>query len=196
MNGGISLNCFVSGHKIDSDHWYRDPKEGTRICGNAGHWIDLFIHMMGWRSEPDLFHITLIAADPKEPDENFSVSISTNQGDIFSLMLSARSEPFEGINETINFQQGEVICKIDDFQKMSLWENDTFIRITFWPKDVGHKLAILQPFQTRATRDWDEVIRSTLLMLYVTDMVRNQTTESTLSMTTEMNRLKNLVQAA
>jgi len=196
VEGGVSLNCFVSGHKIDSDHWYRDPKEGTRICGNAGHWIDLFVHMMGWRCQPDQFHVTLLSANPKEPDDNFSLSISTDQGDIFSLMLSARSEPFEGINETINFQQGSVFCKIDDFRKLSLWNNDNFVKKTFWPKDVGHKHAILQPFQTHITRDWDEVVRSTLLMLHVTEMVRNEVTESTFSMTAMMNQLKELVQAA
>lgn len=193
---GISLNCFVSGHKIDSDHWYRSPEEGTRICGNAGHWLDLFVHMLGWRQQPNVFHIHLLSADPKEPDDNFSLSISTDQGDIFSLMLSARSEPFEGINETINFQQGNVICKIDDFRKMRLWKEDELVKKTFWPKDVGHKLAILQPFQTPVTRDWDEVVRSTLLMLHVTDMVRNGVTESTFSMAAEMSQLKEVVQAA
>jgi predicted dehydrogenase len=191
-DGGISLSCFVSGHLIPADHWYRNPEEGTRICGNAGHWIDLFIHMLAWRDQPDIFRISLLSANPSEADDNFCLSVATDKNDIFSLLLTARSEPFEGINETINVQHRDIICKIDDFRKLTLWKESALYKRSFWPKDVGHRLSLLQPYQTEVTRDWNEVIRSTLLMLKVTDMVREGRTEATISMTTEMQKLENL----
>jgi predicted dehydrogenase len=33
--GPLTLGCFVSGHRLAADHWYRRPKEGTRIRGNS-----------------------------------------------------------------------------------------------------------------------------------------------------------------
>ncbi len=169
----LSLSCFVSGHVIGADHWYRIPEEGTRICGNAGHWIDLFVHMLAWRGLPERFRIQVMAADEREPDDNFSLSIATDCGDIFSLMLTARSEPFEGINETINFQQDAIICKIDDFRKMTVWNGPYRRHWRFWPKDVGHRTAIEQPFADAPGRKWEEIQTSTLLMLKITEMVRN-----------------------
>lgn len=179
--GGLSLNCFVSGHVLAPDHWYRDPTEGTRICGNAGHWIDLFVHLIASRDLPEIFRIQLLSADPAEADDNFMLSIATDHGDIFSLMLTARSEPFEGINETICFQQGEVIAKIHDFRRMTVWKGPRLRRWRFWPKDAGHKRAALQPFIRGEGRDWEEIRLSTLLMLHIAEMVRTGVCETRLS---------------
>ncbi|MCC1494836.1 Gfo/Idh/MocA family protein [Cognatishimia sp. F0-27] len=186
----LSVSCFVSGHVIGPDHWYRHPGEGTRICGNAGHWIDLFVHLCARRDGgADTHRLTLLSADPANPDDDFALSIATDRGDVFSLMLTARSEPFEGINETINVQQGDVIAKIDDFCRMTLWQGTTRRRHRYWPKDPGHARAILQPFAEGPARDWNEVLSSSLLMLAVADMVRRGETERTLSLSRERARL-------
>lgn len=170
--GALSLACFVSGHQIGADHWYREPHEGTRICGNAGHWIDLFVHVLAWRGLPDHYCIQLLSGAPANADDDFSLAIATDAGDIFSLMLTARTEPFEGINETINLQWEDVIAKIDDFRKMTIWQGKHLRRHRFWPKDVGHRAGALQPFANSAgTRDWREVEASTLIMLRVAEMV-------------------------
>lgn len=178
---GISLQCFVTGHLIDADHWYRKPEEGTRICGNLGHWIDLMVHMMSWRGMPDRLDITITWADDCEPDDNVCVAIRSDRADVVSLMLTSRSEPFEGINETINFQHADTIAKIDDFRQMTIWHGERLWKRRFWPKDVGHQLAILQPFASTEGRDWHEVELSTLLMLHITDMVRQRVRQSCFS---------------
>lgn len=172
-NGPISLNCAVSGHIIAPDHWYRDPEEGTRICGNAGHWIDLFIHLLSWRKIPNTFTISILSAKVDEPDDNFVLSISTDFGDVFSLMLTARTEPFEGINETINLQWDDLIAKIDDFRRLTIWQDVKKRTYSFWPKDVGHECAILQPFEHQDYRDWHEIEVSTLLMLTCMNMIND-----------------------
>lgn len=184
--GGVSLSCFVSGHRIPKNHWYREPQEGTRICGNAGHWIDLLVHVLAWRGLPDIFSMQLLSGDPDESDDNFSLSISSNHGDVFSLMLTSRCEPFEGINETINFQQGDVIAKIDDFRSMTIWRNNFIAKKRFKPKDVGHRDGTLQPFEGRRGRDWQEILVSTLLMLRIADMVRSGRASDRLSVQDEL----------
>ncbi len=170
--GGITLQCFVSGHRLGPDHWYRRPEEGTRVCGNIGHWLDLLVHVLSWRGLPDRLQITLTCADATEPDDNLNISIASDRGDLFSITLSSRSEPFEGIREVIHFQHGGTTAEIEDFRRITLWQGPTRRRRRFWPKDVGHRRAILQPFEGGAAREWHEVELSTLLMLQITDMVR------------------------
>lgn len=189
MDQPLSLSCFVSGHKIAAEHWYRYPEEGTRICGNAGHWIDLFVHLCSRRSRSQEYRITMLSGDLTNPDDDFALSLATEQGDIFSLMLTARSEPFEGINETINLQQGNLIAKIDDFRRMTLWQGTSRHQKRYWPKDVGHARAILQPFATETARCWDEVIDSSVIMLAVTEMVRTGQNVRMLNIVNERNRI-------
>ncbi len=169
----FSIQCFISGHVISHDHWYRNDNEGTRICGNMGHWIDLGIYLFNLRGRiPRKYHISLQQADPLEPDDNIVVNISTEYNDLISIFLTSRSEPFEGINETINILNSKLICKIDDFRKMQIWIDGKYKSYRFRPKDVGHKNAIFQPFN-ETKRDIKEVFASTQIMLEVTEMVNS-----------------------
>jgi predicted dehydrogenase len=193
---GITLQCFVSGHAIATDNWYRLPEEGSRVCGNVGHWLDLFVHILSWRGIPDKMQIKLAIADPGHPDDNIAISISTDREDLFSVMLSTRAEPFEGVNESINFQHHETIAKIDDFRTITLWQGERLLRKRFWPKDVGHRDAILQPFRIRPERDWNEIIQSTQLMLHITDMLRSGNNQSVFSFRESSQNLVKDVEAA
>lgn len=169
----MTLTCFISGHKLPTDHWYNEPKEGTRICGNLGHWIDLAMFLFEQRGMiPEVYDINITYANEEEPDDNIAVSYKTEYGDLVSLILTSRTEPFEGINETINIQCGDVISKIDDFQKQMIWIEEKKYSYRYKPKDVGHSKAINQPF-IEEKREISTVIKSTLLMLKVKDMVIN-----------------------
>ena len=170
QKGPLTLSCFVTGHEIAANHWYRKPEEGTRVCGNVGHWIDLAVHMLSWRSLPDRWQVLVASADAAAPDDNLSISMTSEHGDLISLVLTSRSEPFEGINETLNLQWGEVMGRIDDFRAMRVWVGSRRHEHRFWPKDVGHRRAILQPFN-QTEREWKEVEQSSLLMLAIADMI-------------------------
>lgn len=187
-NGKFTLNCFISAHYLPSNHWYRNPKEGTRICGNVGHWIDLMIHIYNWREYiPDQYNVQIAYSNLSEPDDNISITITTKEGDLTSITISARSEPFEGINETINFQYDTIIAKIDDFRKLTIWNNHKLYKKKYWPKDVGHKRSIMQPFKNN-NRALQEIISSTELMLHIAEMVRNTQTNKTISLNKVINK--------
>jgi hypothetical protein len=123
---------------------------------------------------PDRVEIALSWASEEEPDDNLTIAMSTDQGDVCSIMLTSRTEPFEGINESINLQYGATIAKIDDFRRLAVWQDSRLVRRRYWPKDVGHRMAILQPFRQQDLREWREVLASSLLMLEITDMVRSR----------------------
>lgn len=169
----VTLNCFISGHLIAETHWYRRPSEGSRICGNVGHWLDLAVHLLEWEFLADSWNIRLSFSNNETRDDDLSIAMTSANKDLINIVLTSRSEPFEGINETINFQKGDIICKIDDFRSMTLWEGPRISKYRFWPKDVGHNAALRQPFQKKLCREWDEVVKSTLLMLFIADMVRS-----------------------
>ena len=187
----ITLNCFVSAHKLPSNHWYRDINEGTRICGNVGHWIDLGVHILSWTKLPDKWDIQVAFSNPLETDDDISISLTSSRGDLIVIVITSRCEPFEGINETINFQQGEVICKIDDFRSSTIWKNETLINKKYQPKDVGHTHSICQPFEEKYSREWNEVIKSTLLMLHIADMVKNANKYSSFSFSDSLSTISN-----
>jgi len=187
----ITLNCFISAHKLPSNHWYRDKNEGTRICGNVGHWIDLGVHILSWTQLPDQWDIQIAISNPLETDDNISITLTSSRGDLIVIVITSRSEPFEGINETINFQQGEVITKIDDFRLSKTWKNEKLIKKKYRPKDVGHEHSICQPFEEQYSREWNEVVKSTLLMLHIADMVKNSNKYSSFSFNESLSTISN-----
>lgn len=170
--GPLTLCCTIAGHQIPTDHWYRHPEEGTRICGNVGHWLDLLVHILCWQELPDRWQIVCDWADETERDDNLTINLVSERGDLATIVLTARAEPFEGVREFIFLQWGEVMASIDDFRSMNLQVGAARRHYRYWPKDVGHRQAILQPFSV-GTRNLDEVELSSRLMLRIADMVRD-----------------------
>ena len=112
---------FITGHYIEENHWYRNEDEGTRICGNLGHWLDLSIHLIKLKqiNLTDL-EINITYSDIKATSENLSVTITTPDNDMIVIIFSTRGEPFEGVSETINFQQGDIIAT----NSSVMWKDD------------------------------------------------------------------------
>ena len=188
-DGGFSLNYCINGHLIPDNHWYRNPEEGTRVCGNLGHWLDLTIHIWQWRGLPQWIDIRIAYASLDEPDDNLCVTFTTDRHDLVSLLLTARTEPFEGISESINLQYGDVIARIDDFRTLTVWQGSERFQRRYRLKDVGHERAILQPYHTD-NRDWHEVELSTLLMLRIKDMVVARQTALRFDLQQEISQLE------
>ena len=175
LSSPISLSCFVIGHVLPEDHWYRDPKEGTRVISNIAHWIDLAIHILFWRDEkPDYLDISIQYSDKSNISENIVINITSSNHDLINLVFSCRGEPFEGVNETINFQQDDLIVKIDDFRDIQIWQSEKYMSKKYRPKDNGHKSTVLQPFSDSSLRrPWNELYHSTALTLDIDEMVKN-----------------------
>lgn len=193
-DGPFTIQYFIAGHAIGGDHWYYDPKEGTRICGNVGHWIDLTVHLLCQRDMPDAWSLDMVCSDPNMREENFSLNMRSDKGDIVNMVFTARGEPFDGVSETISLQQGTIMAKIEDYKSLKVWKNDAFRAHRFYPKDVGHKASVAQMFNTDKgyQRPWDEVLKSTLLMLHITDMVRSNVDHSDFRFSEAMKKIQPL----
>ena len=185
----ITLNCFIMGHKLASDHWYRKPSEGSRVVGNLGHWIDLSTHLlMSRETVPTHFELTLISANEKHKDDDFVLTIKTDLDDLIVLTFSTRSDPFEGVMENISFQNEKIIAQIEDFRKITIWDENKKIVKRFIPKDAGHEASVLQPF-SETKRDWKELEWSTFIMLKVEEMLQNDIKEINFNIEDEIDKL-------
>jgi len=185
----ITLNCFIMGHKLASDHWYRKPSEGSRVVGNLGHWIDLSTHLiMSRETVPKYFELTLLSANAKHKDDDFVLTIKTDLDDLIVLTFSTRSDPFEGVMENISFQNEKIIAQIEDFRKMTIWDENKKIVKRFVPKDAGHERSVLQPFSDKK-RAWRELEWSTFIMLKVEEMLQNDIKETAFNIENEIDKL-------
>ncbi len=115
--------------------------------------------------------------------------MTTEFRDLITITLTSRSEPFEGIIENINFQCGEVSAVISDFRRMKLCIGDKKYSYKYFPKDVGHKKAINQPWD-KEKRNFYEIEISTTLMLVMTDMVRSLETRKKVNPSEILRSLK------
>ncbi len=167
----ISMSCFIVGHFLPPDHWYREPQEGTRICGNMGHWLDLALHLLKHRGLPEYLDVTVVYSSQEQNDDDLAVTLTSSRGDLITISLTSRSEPFEGICESIQIHAEDLMVSIEDFRRATFWVGDSRYSRNYKKKDVGHGKAILRPFYGASDRT-SEVRLSTALMLEVTDLVR------------------------
>jgi predicted dehydrogenase len=168
----FTLSCFITGHYIPADHWYRDPNEGTRIVSNLGHWLDLSVNFLFTTEDiPSYLDIAISYSNQDTPSDNIVVTMVSPRNDLINITFTSRSEPFEGVNESINFQQSDLIAKIDDFRTTNIWKGTRYRKFRHWPKNNGHKATVLQPFIQSSFRHWEEVKVSTRLMLHIENMV-------------------------
>jgi len=187
--GAITLNCFIMGHKLPADHWYRKPSEGSRVVGNLGHWLDLSMHLLMGREElPKHFELTFVSANRVHKDDDFVLTLKTDLDDLVVLTFSTRSDPFEGVMENISFQNEKIIAHIEDFRKITIWEEDKKITQRFIPKDAGHEKSVLQPFEPNK-RDWKELEWSTFVMLKVEEMLQKDIKESSFEIEEAIEKL-------
>lgn len=169
----ITYSAVVAGHFLSENHWYRNPEEGSRICGNVGHWIDLGVHFLFARGYcPEEFFVTISYSNVSVTDDNLSIAITSEFGDLLSIILTSRHEPLEGIDESIVLQTDRLYAKIDDFRRLTIWQDLSKRSFRYWPKDVGHSSAIVQPFSSEG-RSLKEVEISTFLMIELAEMVKN-----------------------
>jgi len=132
----------------------------------------LTTHIFHWFEKmPEYLDISISYSNVNTPSDNIAVSLTSPNHDLINLVFTSRSEPFEGVNETINFQHGELTVKVDDFRIAKVWNGASYKEHKYWPKNNGHKAAVLQPFSSDRKRNWSEVEYSTKLMLFIEEMV-------------------------
>lgn len=116
--GPVVVNCSIKEVLINETHWYFWKNQGTRITGNAVHWIDLG----NWWINSDPLEINLLG----EPNDQNAVVISIlyEDGSILNLNISDFGNSLRGVQEKLEVRFGDETIFIDDFLKLTHIKNN------------------------------------------------------------------------
>jgi hypothetical protein len=123
--------------------------EGGRVLGNLCHWTDLSLHLLA--DNKNIFPCKIKSTVGEDPNSNFTVASSFNDGSLATYNFSAKGYSFEGVKEFIQMHKGELLLNIRDFQKLEGWKMDKVIKKNLIIRNQGHKANILNSYSSIVT---------------------------------------------
>ncbi len=124
-----TLTAVVKENRIPPTHWYRWPNQGTRVTGNACHWVDLFQHLVGRRP---------VAVDALGDDERTSISIRYDDDSLATLIAASDGDGAGGVQEWIEIRGGGTTLRLDDFRRLVVESDGRTRRRRRLRRDKGH----------------------------------------------------------
>jgi predicted dehydrogenase len=182
--GPTTITMLVREVEIPPQHWYRWPKEGTRVTGNLCHWIDLASFLLGFNPVPH--EMTVSAPADLEPDEERTFSIVYDDATTVTIVATQRGDPTLGVQELIDIRRGDLSIRIDDFRRLDVTKAGRRIRRSYSRRDKGHR-AMYEEMLRRVKTDQPPLYTiqdlevTSLLTILATEMVRNGTRSVTVS---------------
>lgn len=174
LTPSVTMTATVFGHQLPKSHWYRNDAEGLRICGNLGHWIDLFVHLLQGQTAGE-WSINFVLNDSSgcdaDSDDNFVVVLRAPNGALASISLVAKQELVTGIYEVIAVQGENGSLIIDDYKSYRWIDSVSNRRESSWHKDVGHKVMLISHGKDKTQREAELVDNRTnqaLVSAYIT----------------------------
>jgi predicted dehydrogenase len=172
--GPTTISIVVKEVEIPPTHWYRWPKEGTRVTGNLCHWIDFIVFTIG--AEPTPLEVTLSAPAAPEPDEERTLTVVFDDGSVASIVATQRGDATLGVQETIDIRRGPTSIRIDDFRNFRATDRGRVLDRRRSLRNKGHR-AMYAEMLGRIMRGepplytLPELRRTTELTLTATEMV-------------------------
>ncbi|HEX3108191.1 MAG TPA: Gfo/Idh/MocA family oxidoreductase, partial [Thermoanaerobaculia bacterium] len=125
----MTITAVVKEVKVPPTHWYLWPNQGTRITGNACHWIDLAF--------------SLVRAAPAEISvlhsrDDVSIAILFKDGSLFTLVASDSGSDLAGVEETIDMRAGDTSVFIHDYRECVIKRGASVRTLRRRLRDRGH----------------------------------------------------------
>jgi predicted dehydrogenase len=182
--GPTTITMLVREVEIPPQHWYRWPKEGTRVTGNLCHWIDLSVFLLGLRPIPR--EMSVSAPADLELDEERAISIVYDDGTAVTIVATQRGDPTLGVQELIDIRRGDLSIRIDDFRRLDATKAGRRISRSSSRRNKGHR-AMYDEMLHRVKAEQAplytlrELEVTSLLTILATEMVQNGTGRVTVS---------------
>lgn len=127
------ISITVNEVSINESHWYYWENQGTRITGNACHWIDLCQWLVGGIPKG----ISIMQSEVGGDD--VVISITYFDGSLATIVLSDKGNGVRGVQEYIEVRHDMVTVWIEDFVQMTVIEPSGAKRVakSIW-RDKGH----------------------------------------------------------
>ena len=170
-----TIICIVKEVPIPDEHWYRWPKEGTRITGNICHWIDLAVYFLGLGRQP--VEMTVTPQADRHKDGERSINILFRNRSSVTIIATGRGDSTLGVQEYIEIRRGDLTIKIDDFRKLiAMRAGQTLLRARS-RRDKGHTAMYKEALENMvggrpASYTLEELRLTTLLTIHATEMVK------------------------
>lgn len=130
----LFINISVNEVRIADNHWYFWPNQGTRITGNACHWIDICQYFINKKPVKISLSSSIVS-----PDDCVLV-ISYEDGSLAVISLSDKGNDMRGVQETIEIKQANSTFRLDDMLRLTVDKpgrmRKTYRRLI---RDKGHK---------------------------------------------------------
>jgi predicted dehydrogenase len=134
--GPANIFYNVRSWYVTPNNWYYWSKEGTRICGNLCHFIDLCYLLTG-RQQP--VSVSVTPSIVGRPDQNYVATIGFQDGSLGNIIYSARGNNRPEGEERINFQKDRLTVIVEDWQRMYARQDGKVVaRWSAKKRDQGH----------------------------------------------------------
>lgn len=128
------INISVNEVKISEHHWYFWPNQGTRITGNACHWIDICQYFVSQRPEK------IVITSSKKSSDDCVLVISYFDGSLAVISLTDKGNDLRGVQESIEIKQTNCTYRLDDMLRLVIDQpgksRKVFRKLI---RDKGHK---------------------------------------------------------
>ncbi|MDQ2936105.1 MAG: Gfo/Idh/MocA family oxidoreductase [Acidobacteriota bacterium] len=187
-DGPTTMYCVVKEVDIPDSHWYRWPKEGTRITGNICHWIDLAVCFLGAANEP--VEMTLFGRAEAYPDEERGLNIVFRDGSTVTIITTTRGDSTLGVQEFIELRRADLTIRIDDYRYMHAERTGRTLFRQSSLRDKGHAAMYKETLEHMlrnepASYTLEDLRISTLLTINATEMVQKNLRHSKLALTSD-----------
>ncbi|WP_417615558.1 hypothetical protein [Oceanisphaera sp.] len=137
----MMITISVNEVRISDTHWYHWPNQGTRITGNACHWIDLCQYFV--QDKP----IKLQLASSTLSQDDSVLLITYQNGSVAVITLTDKGNDLRGVQETVEVKQANVTYRLDDMIHLIVdTPNKGRLKTHKLIRDKGHR-RMYQQFQ-------------------------------------------------
>jgi len=164
--GPVSLTSLVREPTIPPTHYYYWPRQGSRILGNACHWIDYAFCLLLPRMPADL---QVIPALSNEGQDQKIIIMRYTDGSLVTLVFSSVGESLIGGEECIDIKFADTQYRIQDFKDSMRYKDGKWKKIWRSRADRGWgqemRDVVTGMISDRPPRDYEEIIASAILVL-------------------------------
>jgi hypothetical protein len=128
------ITITVNEVRVTNTHWYLWGNQGTRITGNACHWIDLCQFLI------ESLPIKIQMAKSILSKDDCSLNIIYQDGSIATIVLSDKGNDMRGVQEFIEVKHNNCSYQIHDMLKL-ICDKENGSRKVYRSilRDKGHK---------------------------------------------------------
>lgn len=125
----IHLTFLIKELKLPKSHWYFWPNQGTRICGNLSHWIDL----LRFLTCKDVKSLNVIGEE-----SNMTVTIELEDKSVCDFIITDIGNDMFGVEEYCELRFENVTARLYDYKKLEIIRGNKYIYYKTTFRDKGH----------------------------------------------------------